>query len=465
MDIIKKLKALGYETIPSDFYKKVSEWASWCEGDVKAFHRYKVYNGTSHISCKLYSLQMAKKVAEDWANLLMSEKVAITAEGKKEQEFLDEVLYYNNFTVKANEMQELKASLGTVAYVPRVVGQSAEGAEAIDIDYGTIENIFPLRWRNGIVDECAFASSQYRGDKEYLYLTVHKRAEDKTYIIENRAYQVHNKQLREVTLEEVFGTAVPPVVKTGSKERQFVIDRLNIANNYDYTLPVGIPVFANAIDVLKGVDIAYDSYVNEFVLGKKRIMVQPAASKTLDGDPIFDPKDLAYYVLPEDLKGESVIKEIDMKLRTAEHNTGIQDQLNMLSSKCGFGENHYRFENGSVATATQVISENSTLFRNIKKHEIILEKVLEELCRILLRLGNAAMHMGLNEEVEISIDFDDSIIEDKAAEFSRDMQLLSAGILNDWEMRAKWLNEDEATAKASLPNMEELTTEEEDEVE
>lgn len=90
---------------------------------------------------------------------------------------------------------------------------------------------------------------------------------------------------------------------------------------------------------------------------------------------------------------------------------------------------------------------------------------MKELCRILLRLGNTAMNVGLNEEVEISIDFDDSIIEDKQTDFSRDMQLLTAGIMNDWEFRMKWLNEDEATAKAALPKMQDMTTEEETEVE
>ena len=105
------------------------------------------------------------------------------------------------------------------------------------------------------------------------------------------------------------------------------------------------------------------------------------------------------------------------------------------------------------------------MFRTIKKHEIILEQVLIELCRIILRLGNTAMNAGLDEDVEISIDFDDSIIEDKAAYFSRDMQLLNAGIMNDWEFRMKWMNEDEATAKAALPKMEDMTTEQQQEVE
>ena len=161
----------------------------------------------------------------------------------------------------------------------------------------------------------------------------------------------------------------------------------------------------------------------------------------------------------------NVVDAISPQLRTNELNIGLQDQLNLLSSKCGFGETYYRFDGSSVATATQVISENSAMFRTIKKHEIILEQALKELCRIILRLGNTAMGAGLNEDVEISIDFDDSIIEDKQTDFTRDLQLLNANIMNDWEFRAKWMNEDEATAKAALPKMQDMVDEEQSEVE
>lgn len=472
--IVQKLTELGYTTIPEAFYSKVAEWKSWYQGNVKGFHSYRVRNGESVVKCKRYSLGMGKKLCEDWANLLMNEKVQITLEGQREQEFVDRILTENNFTVRANEMQEMKSALGTVAYIPRVIGQEVSesgeivpgNASGIAIDYVTIENIYPLAWSNGYISECAFSSVVTRGGKDYAYLQIHKKGADGLYIIENRIYRYDNELLSDEQLTNVAGfERIPPVVHTGSDRRQFVIDRPNIANNYNYLLPTGISVYANAIDVMQGVDIAYDSYVNEFVLGKKRIMVKPSASKYLDGEPVFDPSDVVFYVLPEDVSDSAVITPIDMALRTAEHNTGIQDQLNILSSKCGFGETYYRFDGGSVATATQVISENSTLFRTIKKHEIILEQVLDELCRVILRLGNAAMGLGLDENVEISIDFDDSIIEDDTTNFSRDMQMLSAGIMNDWEFRAKWMNEDEETAKAALPKAEDMTDEGEGETE
>ena len=452
----------------------MNEWKSWYQGNVKGFHNYTVQNGERQVKCRRYSLGMGKKLCEDWANLLMNEKAKITLEGQKEQDFIDLVLTENNFTVKANEMQEMKSALGTVAYVPRVIGQEISesgdivpgNASGIVLDYVTIENIYPLSWQNGYISECAFSSEVTRGGKDYLYLQIHRREDNGNYVIENRIYRYDNEQLADEQLVNVKGFEnIPPVVHTGSDKRQFVIDRPNIANNVNYLLPTGIAIYANAIDVLQGVDIAYDSYVNEFKLGKKRIMVKPSAAQYLDGTPAFDPDDVVFYVMPEDTEDGAVVTPIDMTLRTAEHNTGIQDQLNILSSKCGFGETYYRFDGGSVATATQVISENSTMFRTIKKHEIVLEQALVELCRILLRLGNTAMNAGLNEDVEISIDFDDSIIESKDTDFQRDMQMLNAGIMNDWEFRMRWFNEDEETAKAALPKMQDMTTEQQKEVE
>lgn len=473
MNILKKLKDKGYDTIPQEFYSKIELWKSWYDGDVRNFHDYRVFNGQKAVQCRRYTLGMGKKVAEDWANLLMNERVKITLEGKKEQEFFDSVCKANNFTVKANEMQEMKSGFGTAAYVARVsgvmvkedTGRITDGGE-IKLDYVVAPNIFPLSWENGAVKECAFTSSAAAKGEKYCYLQIHRLGSDGNYLIENTIYQSVNGSLTEVSLGDVPGFEnVPPVVKTGSPYRQFVIDRLNIANNCDNTLPMGIPAFANAIDQLKGVDVAYDSYVNEFVLGKKRVMVMPQATKQLDGEPVFDPNDVTYYVLPEDVADKNLIQPIDMTLRTAEHNAGLQDMLNALSSRCGFGENHYRFDNGSVATATQVISENSTMFRTIKKHEIILGAVLEELARIILRLGKSVLHIGLNEDVEISIDFDDSIIENREQEEARIYMMLNAGLMRPEEARSLLMNEDEKTAKAALPGMEDLTTEPEDEIE
>lgn len=468
MTIYDKLKELGFGTVDASFYNKVQEWNSWYIGNVKDFHKYKVKTGKKTVNCKRYSLGMAKKIAEDWAGLLMNEKVKITLEGTEEQAFIDKIFTANNFAVIANEMQEVKFALGTVAYIPRVVGMvEGEGAKEIAIDVVTAPHIFPLSWHNGIILECAFSSIVTVSGSTYLYLQIHRKAKDGTYDIENRIFRHENQNISDANLADVQGFEnVPPVVHTHSAQRQFVVDRPNIANNLDYSVPMGVSVFANAIDALESCDIAFDAFTTDFITGKRRMFISPSATEYVDGEPAFDDNDIALYVLPEDITGENKpIQTVGGEFAVEHTRNGIQAALNLLSAKCGFGENHYSFEGDSVATATQVIAENSTLFRTIKKHEIVLESALKELCRIILRLGNSAMNAGLNENVEISVDFDDSVIEDKTADFSRDMQLLSAGIMNDWEFRAKWMNEDEQTAKAALPKMQDLTTEDQEEVE
>lgn len=474
MTVIDKLKQLGYTTIPEEFYTQVDVWKSWYQGNVKGFHRYKRYNGHDWVNCERATLGMGKKVCEDWANLLMNEKVQITLEGQKEQDFIDRILTENNFSVKVNEMQEMKSALGTVAYIPRVIGQSVRSdgepipgeATGIELDYVTIEHIFPLAWQNGFISECAFDSVVTAHGKTYLYLQIHRKDANSLYVIENSIYRYENETLSDIALTDVPGfERIPPVVHTGSDKRQFVIDRPNIANNFNYLFPTGIPVFANAIDVLRGVDSAYDCYVNEFENGPLLLAVKMPATRWEDGKPSLDSHDRRFYLLEEDTQQGSVVEPISPQLRTDKLNVGLQDQLNLLSSKCGFGETYYRFNGNSVATATQVISENSTMFSTIRKHEIVLRQALVELCRVILRLGNTAMNAGLNENVAITVNFDDSIITDTESERAQDRQDVSMGAMSLVEYRTKWYGEDEATARKMLPKLQELVDEKQDEVE
>lgn len=464
-DVLQILKSLGYSTIPASFYGQIAVWKSWYDGDVKSFHSYQVYNGMRHVDCRRYTMGMAKKVSEDWANLLLNEKVKITLEGTAEQEFFDGVCKANNFAVKSNEMQELKSAIGTAAYVARAYGVNADketgmitagDGASIKIDYVVGGNIFPLSWENGIVKECAFSSTVTEKDKFYTYLQIHKLGDDGNYIIENRIY---NESV-EADLSAVKSMEnVPPVVKTGSDKPQFVIDRLNIANNVDYTLPMGIAVFANAIDQLKGVDVAYDSYVNEFVLGKKRLMVKPGAIRYEDGSPAFDENELYYYVLPEDTGNDSMIQPIDMTLRTPEHSTGIQDMLNALSMRCGFGKNYYKFDSGGLATATEVTSSNQDLQGAVHRHGIILKSAMEELARIILRLGNSIMGMSLNEETKIVVELDDSIFVNRE-EMLAGMRLdVSDGLLKGEIYIAEKYGVTIEKAREMMPDMEDMTDE------
>ena len=467
MTIFEYFRKKGIETADASFYRKILEWKSWYNANVPRHSTYYVYTGQgTKVRRRRKSIGMAKMVCEEIADLLINEKVEIVISDQPTLDFVISVLNQNNFWVLANDYQERMAYTGTIAFVPYLFdaetdtdGNLVNGR--IGIDYVSAANIFPVTWDNDRVTEVIFAFPKNVDRKKYIHLQHHWKDGRGMYVIENSVVE-------RGTSGETWTDLAPdqwhqlrpfenlaPRIDTGSPRPQYVIQRLNITNNADddESNPMGIAIFANAIDVLRSLDVKYDSYANEFELGRKRIFVAPEMLRNNDGSPAFDPEDTVFYKLPDDYadkdQNEGMIHEVDLNLRVEEHSRAINDDLNYLSLKCGFGSNHYRFENGQVKTATEVISENSDMFRRLKKHEIILEKVLTDLVRIIIGMGNA-MGAGLDEGAEIDIKFDDSIIEDKQSERASDRQDVAMGVMPLWEYRMKWYNEDEDTAKAKV---------------
>lgn len=464
MNIFSYFQKKGIDTVDASFYRKIEEWKSWYNSRVRNFTFYRVYSGQGTYTRKQRkSLGMAKKLSEDIADLLLNEKVKITLADEATGDFVKRVLDKNKFLVIGNDYQERKAYTGTVAYVPYLYDMTvSEDGTIMDgkigIDYVSAGNIYPISWTNGSVTECIFTFPKTVQRKKFVHIQHHKMEKDQ-YVIENTVLEctTGSREGKELTPEEWRKlkpfSKLAPRLETGSMEPQFVIDRLNIVNNADEdeSNPMGVAIFANSIDVLKKIDTEYDSYSNEFDLGRKRIFVAPEVLKNSDGSPAFDPEDSVFYKLPDDYDKSSVgpIKEINMELRSEQHSKAINDDLNYLSLKCGFGTERYRFDGAGVKTATEVISENSDMYRMLKKHEIILNDVLKQLIRIIIRLG-VVLGNSLDPETEITIDFDDSIIEDKQAERQTDRQDVSMGAMSLIEYRAKWYGETEQQAKTKV---------------
>lgn len=472
MDILKYLQKKGIDTIDRKFYNQVALWWRWYVGKVPSFHSYKIYQGRESIRCRRRSLKMAKTICEDMANFLLNESVTVTLEGSDAgYDFTKDVLTEASFfTENGNRFQELKCVFGTVAYLPYLTeleidkdGTPIPGTGKVKLNYVTATDIYPISWSNGRIVECAFTFRETYKTKKYVLVQLHTIGPDGEYDIDNCVAEATQDAVgRDLSPAEwqdipVFHGVVPHI-DTGSDKPQFVIDRLNMVNNTDadgnsVMNPMGIALFANAVDVLSEIDTIFDSYDNEFTLGRKRIYVSPKALKSRNGNPVFDPHDTVYYQLPEDAieEDKGFFRESNMELRVDQHSAAIQDQLNYLSYKCGFGVEHYRFARNQIQTATEVISQNSDLYRTIKKHELILEDVIKDLYRIILRLGVQMGVPGLDPDCEIRVKFDDSIIEDKDTERKRDMSEIAAGIMSREEFRAKWYGETEAQAKTRVP--------------
>ena len=436
MEAIRKyLKSMGYSLINPEFYNMIYSWLGWYSGKVASFHQYSQFNGKKAVKRNRYSLGMSKKVCEDWADLLLNEKTAIRVKDREADAFLSSVLEKNNFRVRSNRLVEITYAMGTGAFVEYYDNTG------VAIDYIRADMIYPLSWENGEITECAFASEKVIGGKRCVYLNMHVM-ENGCYKIINRLFvKKKNGGLEEAELPE----GIASEFYTGSDKPMFQIITPNIVNNFDPDNPMGISIFANSLDVLQGIDLVYDSYQNEFRLGKKRILI-PAGMAQMHRDdtgimPIFDDNDTEFYVMNDKSLGE--LKEINMELRAEPHEKALKKNLDLLSAKCGLGSGRYSYENGAVKTATEVISDKNELYQSVRKHEIIIRRALTELADRVCSLGGF-------ENNEISTHFDDSIIEDTATLSERALKELEHGIIDRTEYFVRVYNMTENQAKLKV---------------
>lgn len=124
MDIFSYFRRKRIDTLDATFYRKIEEWKSWYNGNVRNFSFYRVYTGQgSYTKRKRKTMGMAKKVCEDIADLLLNERVKFVFSDDATGAFVQEVLDENQFLVFGNDYQERKAYTGTVAYIPYTMAQ------------------------------------------------------------------------------------------------------------------------------------------------------------------------------------------------------------------------------------------------------------------------------------------------------------------------------------------------------
>lgn len=453
-------KEYGYNIqVRKDIQTYLDQWKSWYKGNVKSFHNYFIYNGQRKVKQQRYTMNMAKEISEDWSDILWSEKCKISLKDEKDQDQFDILVNELDLYVLINSALEKSGALGTSAIVTSVYDIiENEDAMTLDVtkaktrvDLVSVDNIFPLTWNNNEITECAFASTQYIKGNKYIVLSIHKKDDNDNYVIINHLFQETNGTLTEIEQEDTIKE-----FPTQSNIKWFTIFKPLLTNNLFDNNPFGIPHYANAIDNLKAVDLAFDEVRNELQLGRKRIFARADMFNYENGTQkaVFDDNDISIYQLPKGVSKDDLIQSESDDLRTDKQVASLNTELNILGNKVGFGENHYHFDGTNLSTATAVVSSNSKLFRRKKKLEVGYESAIYDLVKAVAYASSQFGTYNINTD-EMVIQFDDSIIEDKEAESNRAMREESQGLISKIEYRMKIFGETEEIAKQKLEEIKE----------
>lgn len=398
------LLELGFDEdlYDSEQENRVKDWLNWYKGKIKE-HTYYVFNGQQKIKKIMKSLNIIPQACEDISDFFFNEKLDITIDNENLNNIMHDYLKQNNFLTNSNKLMQLVKALGTGAYVAYLE------ENVIRINYLNATNIVILESDKNEIKSVLFHSTRKTKQGVELYLNAHIDTEE-GYVIENRKYIMKNKTITEIPLDENIRH-----IETKSFIPRFAMLTNTPVNNLDIESPYGISQYANAKDVVISIDANYDSLDIEIVNGKKRLFVKPGATSfnvntsTGQAIPFFDNTETTYYQLPNS-NGEPDVIETNGTLRIDQITNALQSNINLFSSKMGLGHNYYKFKDGQVYVNTDnVMSSNSDVYRKIKKQENIITDAITNLLYAIADLT------GITEQFNISINYDDSIIEDTEA--------------------------------------------------
>lgn len=446
-NIASVLSKKGINLTVGTIYDLMAVWKSWYRGNVNDFHYYTEIVCGKSVQCERLTMNMPKRNCEDISSLLWTEKTRIDLSNRTATKRLWEVLdsKENSFTVNMPIFIEKVVALGTGV----TVEYKDENNKTI-IDYIDGDVVIPYKFTNGYISGLITVSrfTEGKGNKKiyYTHITYHEYVDGK-YLKLNEVYKSNTETAlgKQLNFNDVFPTVKESEVII-TKNPYFQVWKLPIANNFDTGSPMGISILANSIDRYKSIDTKYDSFYNEFILGKKRIIVDQSAMKgqmTTDEEgnqrfvQYFDKNDKVYQAINAEMK--EPVKEIDFTLRKDEHIDSINADLNWLSEDLGLGANWYKFDGTGVKTATEVISENSKAFRTKKHYEITINDCIYDLVQAVCELEGIKTN-------NITITPDDSIIEDKNTEMTRAQLEVTQGLRSkkSYLMEFKGMSEEEA---------------------
>lgn len=401
-------------------------------------------NEEDHIDTVNYAKSICSEVAR-----LATLGIGITVGGSARAEWLQKQI--NNVYYQLRNWVEYGCAYGTVILKPN--------GEAIDLY--TRQQFEITHITNGVIDGAVFTNQQKQGDKWYTRLEYH-RFVGGSYAITNKCFVGSSQN---DTKKNVAITATPwadlleEVAIENVDKPLFAVFRTPNANNIDFNSPFGLPVFSEAIQELRDLDIAYSRNAKE-ILDSKRTVLLDSDSMIADGKKVAGTSD--YFIsrreqigLPDYVKNvrgdgrEMFYQEINPTLQTDVRLAGINALLSQIGFKAGFSNGYFVFnEKTGMVTATQVESDDRRTIQFIKDVRDRLESCLTDLIYALNVFADLYGFAAAGQ-YEVVYDFGD-VTYNREEDMAKWWGYVVSGKVPAWKFFVKFEGMTEEEAKAMV---------------
>ena len=401
--IINFLKKRGYKTnyIAQDIIKQADDWYRIKETQE---HRRVTVNGAGYT---LARMGFSKRAAADDANLC--EVVEINT-GDASTEYVNEILAANQWDTQYRKQLELTSAEGTVACYVRVdnadiMSDGTLRGGDIKLNYIDASGYLPLTVENDDVTEAAFWGTKMVSTKEYITLLL-------CTLSENNLYQY------ETVVFNDAGTVISDSIVTLGDVKPFSIMRTAEVNSIDGMDGYGYPKVYGSIPLFLGLDAAFSAFLGDVDKSEAITFInEKLCGFDEAGLPIPPNKSMKrrFVFLGDKLpQADTLIHTEQPDIRAEKFREVIELLLDMLSVKFGYGTKKYSFKDGGLQTATQYIGERQDMMQELNKQRYESTQYIKGIVRAILWASNTFKGTNYNIDDEITIEYADSYIENKA---------------------------------------------------
>ena len=452
MNSEKIRQAFPGDLFPEDngFYAKMDGWQLIYEGspDWRSVKRAGLGKGGKRL---MNMLNTAKILCDEFAHKCFAEQVDISCGSEEYDRFILDFLDREGFWKNIPRLLSAAFAQGGCALREYIEN------DKVKLSFVEGRHFYPLKWDNRVITEGIFEEISARG-KFYYTLFERHSVKGENIFVEDFLYKSPDPNALgdKVPLTELYPEMTADTFTYPVSAPLFQYFKPDFPSNVRTELPLGISCFANCGDTLKALDVAFDSFAREFVLGKKRIIVPSSCIRTVvnpetgETERYFDADDEVYQALKCDEEKDLRITDNTTELRVQEHVDGINALLNILCFQVGLSPGALSFDRaGGVKTATEVISEENKTAITIRCQKNLLVEMIEDMCRAVLSL---AMETGeISRGVpEITAAFKDSVIIDDNTLIENNINLVAAGLKSKVSAIMEVMKCDEETARAEL---------------
>ena len=413
------------------------------------------------------TINFAKTVCSETARLAtlaIGIKIGGSARATWLQKQIDKVYF------QIRRWVEYGCAYGTVFIKPN--------SESLDIF--TPADVMIVDYDNQEIKGIIFKDSYTVGRKYYTRLEYHRFVKTTVdgvttypYYVSNRAYVSKSPQsigdkidLKQTKWADLMADT-PPILKANGEKLDgplYGVLRTPQANNVDISTPLGLPVFAEGIEELGDLDVAYSRNAGE-IKDSKKIALLDDRLLMPSGTPVsaMSPRGMENrrneMKLPHYVKNvfgqdeKEFYQEINPQLNTDARLAGINALLSQLGYKCGFSSGYFVFnEKTGMVTATQVEADDRRTIQYIKD---VRDKLEDCLNGVIYALNVFADLYGLAPvgAHKVTYDFGD-ITYNREEDRSRWWQYVVQGKVPAWLFFVKFEGMAEEDAKAMVKEAE-----------